>query len=204
MVPEGGWRLAESRPGAGRPRVKSGLYCPNQAGEPRTPSCRRSSSSWLSSLNVWRQGNSRNFPELGQLTDPVNFEKIQQDNFPERFTNMDLPWKQNFYFSLNKYLYSILTETVFFQISVFSLKWAASFIPFYSQLKPCPSNYCLYVEKSEFVHLRKEFLNLLSVWGFFSFPNGVHFCKVITVFCGSLRYNHDQYDNKDHNEINSS
>lgn len=45
-----------------------------------------------------------------------------------------------------------------------SLTWTASFIQLYSQLKPCPSNYSLYVEKSGFNHLRKEFLVFLCLF----------------------------------------
>lgn len=98
----GGRCLTEVRTGAGRPHVRSGLYCPNQTGEPRTPSCSKSSNSWLSNSSVWRQGNSRSFPELGQVADPFNIGKIQQDNFPQYFTNTNFPWKQDFCFSLNK------------------------------------------------------------------------------------------------------
>lgn len=41
-----------------------------------------------------------------------------------------------------------------------SLTWTASFIQFYSQLKPCPSN----IEKSGFDHLRKEFFVFLCLF----------------------------------------
>lgn len=37
----GGRCLTEVRTGAGRPHVRSGFYCPNQTGEPRTPAAAR-------------------------------------------------------------------------------------------------------------------------------------------------------------------
>lgn len=84
LVPEGS--VVKAGLGQGDPTLGQGSTAQTRLGSPGPPAAAGAlTACWFSDSSDWRQGNSRSFPELGQLADPFNFGKIQQDNFPEHF-----------------------------------------------------------------------------------------------------------------------